>query len=254
MNKITTGLVVGLVSLSFLAAPVLADTSAIFHGPRIKNENGTSSNWSGYAAQTNLSNPANDAVSDVQGSWVVPAVTCTKNNNTYSSAWVGIDGYSSNSVEQIGTEHDCSKGSPRYYAWYEMYPAPSILISGRPVMAGDSMTARVQYIGANQYLLTLINNTRVWTFTTTQTATAQRQSAEWIMEAPSIGSVLPLVNFGTINFTGSQATINGHVGVINDTTWQNDRIDMVSRSGIKASTSTLNGSGDGFSVTWLRSK
>src|SRR5262249_49358771 len=64
-------------------------------------------NWSGYAAETNLSAPASNAVTQVSGSWNVPTVT--GRTNAYSSVWVGIDGYSSSSVEQLGTEQDTSK-------------------------------------------------------------------------------------------------------------------------------------------------
>ena len=61
------------------------------------------------------------SVSYVAGSWVVPTVS-TKTNG-YSSVWVGIDGYSSSTVEQIGTEEDVVNGKATYYAWYEMYPS-----------------------------------------------------------------------------------------------------------------------------------
>src|SRR5437870_4998940 len=61
-----------------------------------------STNWSGYAAETNLTAPAANAVTAVSGSWVVPQVTGSSTG--YSSVWVGIDGYSSATVEQIGTE------------------------------------------------------------------------------------------------------------------------------------------------------
>src|SRR5262249_16810121 len=85
----------------------------------------TSSNWSGYADQTNLNTPQNGAVTAVSGSWVVPSVVAGSSRSSYSSFWVGIDGYSSNSVEQIGTDSDVINGVPTYYAWYEMYPNPS---------------------------------------------------------------------------------------------------------------------------------
>ena len=45
---------------------------------------------------------------------------------TASAFWVGLDGYSSTSVEQLGTDSDCVSGKPSYYAWYEMYPNPSV--------------------------------------------------------------------------------------------------------------------------------
>ena len=90
-----------------------------------------SSNWSGYAV-------TGSSVSYVAGSWVVPTVN-TKTNG-YSAVWVGIDGYSSSTVEQIGTGEDVVNGKATYYAWYEMYPSASVTISTMTVKPGDSIT------------------------------------------------------------------------------------------------------------------
>jgi hypothetical protein len=226
------------------------------HAPRIKNKNGTSTNWSGYAVETDLTNPQDDAVSYVSGTWIVPAAQ-ESNTNTWSSAWVGIDGYDDNTVEQIGTEQDWYNGQPSYYAWYEMYPKWGYIINNFPVNAGDSITAEVQYNNKRAYVLTITNNTqskhgKTVSFSITQKApSASRQSAEWIMEAPWSGGVLPLTNFGTIYFTDASATLNGHTGTINDNNWMYDRIDMVNTSGdLKAQTSALSKDGDSFSVEW----
>ena len=80
----------------------------------------TSSNWSGDVAETSLSNPQSDSVSAVSGTWTVPTATGT--GTEYSSVWVGIDGYNSSSVEQLGTDSDVVNGVAQYYVWYEMYP------------------------------------------------------------------------------------------------------------------------------------
>src|SRR5438105_2174985 len=66
----------------------------------------TSGNWSGYAA-------TGGGFTSVSASWVQPAVSCTS-KTTYSSFWVGIDGDGSNSVEQTGSEADCSGGRAVY--------------------------------------------------------------------------------------------------------------------------------------------
>jgi hypothetical protein len=188
-----------------------------------------STNWSGYAAETNLGSPASNAVTAVSGSWIVPTVT--GKTNAYSSVWVGIDGYSSNSVEQLGTEQDTTKsGGTRYYAWWEMYPNPSVLISGMTISPGDSMSASVTY-NAGVFTLQMTDNTTGQSFSTNQSATAQRSSAEWIVEAPSSGTVLPLANFGTAHISAAQATINGVRGAIDNASWQNTAINMVTRSG-----------------------
>src|SRR5437660_833616 len=103
----------------------------------------TSTNWSGYAAETNMFSPQGGAVSAVSANWTVPAVT--GGGTAYSSMWVGIDGYSSPTVEQIGTDSDLVNGVPTYYAWYEMYPSYSVTISSVAVHVGDQVNASVNY-------------------------------------------------------------------------------------------------------------
>src|SRR5208337_1398077 len=130
-------------------------------------------NWSGYAAETNLSSPAPNAVTTVSGSWTVPTVT--GNTNAYSSVWLGIDGYSSNSVEQVGTEQDTSSsGATTYYAWWEMYSEstrqPEQPIGSMTVSHGDSISASVTY-KSGAFTLQITDNTTGKSFSTTQTAT-----------------------------------------------------------------------------------
>lgn len=246
--------------LAFLAVTVLfvlsvSSASAATHGPRIILKNGTSTNWSGYASMLgSTATPTAGVVSDVKGTWTVQTVDCSLTaTNTYSSAWVGIDGYASSSVEQLGTEHDCINGQAQYYAWYEMYPKPGYKITKLPVQPGDVMTGEVQYTGNGNFVLTLSSNRGA--FKTTQKSNkAVRSSAEWIVEAPWSGGVLPLANFGTLPFSSSNATIKGIQGPINMSGFAFDKIDMASSDGsLKDSTSGLTTTGDGFSVSWIKS-
>lgn len=242
-------LLVALGSTGYIA--VLTPTKSPFNNPRIHLKNGTSSNWSGYAIASNLKTPAVDAVTNVQGSWVVPALSCTS-ATAYSSMWVGIDGYSDNTVEQTGTEQNCYRKVPSYYAWYEIYPHSSVRVN-LPVNAGDAMTGSVQFSAPYNYVLTLTDITTGKSFTTTQRLSgADRESAEWIAEAPSsFFGVLPLSDFGTANFTNASATLNGYTSVINDPAWQNDPLTMEYSSTVpKAVPSALNAAGNGFSITW----
>jgi len=204
-----------------------------------------STNWSGYAATG-----ATGAFSSVSASWTEPTATCSGNRrrtDQYSSFWVGLDGYSSNSVEQTGTDADCVGTSPSYYGWYEMYPAFPVNFSN-PVRPGDKMSASVTFSGTQTFTLVLKDNTQGWTQTITKNQSGlARSSAEVITEAPSSNSgVLPLANFGTVTYSVSAA--NGtSLGTQNPT-----QIIMINNSGAdKDSTSAINGSG-GFSNTWLR--
>jgi len=231
-------------------------TSVLLHAPRISDglSRGQALNWAGYAVETSLSSPQNDAVTDVKGSWTVPAVNCASAPNSYSSFWIGIDGYSSGTVEQIGTDSDCSSKKAVYYAWYEMYPAYPVNLNIK-VSPGDTINAEVKYLGNNQFTLTLTNTNKKTgtTYSTTQALSgAARSSAEWIAEAPSVGgSITSLANFGQVYFTGCQVTLNGHTGPINDNAWQSDAITMVTRNGIfMAQPSSVSTDGSAFLVTW----
>ena len=194
-----------------------------------------SSNWSGYAVSASA-----NSVSYVAGSWVVP--TASSKTSGYSSVWVGIDGFSSSTVEQIGTEADVANGKVTYYAWYEAYPAGSVTISTMAVKPGDAITASVAYSAANRdFVLTITDKTDSETFTKSLAAAgAARSSAEWVVEAPSSNrGVLPLANFGSVTFTNAYATINGTTGPIDNTGWQTYSINMTSRSQVEDSTSAL---------------
>ncbi len=202
-----------------------------------KNTTAQSSNWSGYAA-------ASGTYTSVSSDWVVPSVTC--NGTTYSSFWVGLDGYNSNSVEQTGTESDCNGSSPAYYAWYEMYPAYPVNFSNT-VRPGDSISASVTASGSS-FTLVVTDHTRGWSRTVKKTSSsAAKSSAEVIAEAPSSGSgVLPLADFHTVNFSNAQ--FNGQaIGNFNPV-----EIVMASGGTVKAQPSGLSG-GAAFSDTWEHS-
>jgi Peptidase A4 family len=204
-------------------------------------------NWAGYSSYAR-----NGTFTDAKGSWTQPTATCSK-KATYSSFWVGLDGYNSSTVEQLGTEADCSHGSPSYYAWWEIYPNPSNTIRSFPVTPGVAYTAEVKYNGGGRFTLSLSGGGH--SFATTQTlSNPALGSAESIAEAPSMcaGScrVLPLTNFGRVHFSGSSA--NGKA--INNSAWSFDPLTMVTNGlVVKASPSALASSGSAFDVTWAHS-
>jgi hypothetical protein len=213
--------------------------SSVRHSPDHKITNSTSTNWSGYAV-------TGGRYTQVSSSWTVPAVTCS--GTAYSSFWVGLDGDTSSTVEQTGTDSDCSGSTPQYYAWYEMYPKFPVNLS-QPVAPGDTMTASVTTDGRGGFTLTISDTKKGWTNTTTaRLKSAKLASAEVIAEAPSgSGGVLPLANFGTVKFTNSKAN-----GVLLDSSTPGiDPITMKSGSTTKAQPSSI--SAGSFSDTWNHS-
>src|SRR5262249_58650998 len=113
---------------------------------------------------------------------------------------------------------------------YPKYPV-NLTLAIRP---GDSITGTVTVAGNGRYTLHIHNNTTGGDFSTTQKGHGSNYSAEAIAEAPSSRfGVLPLTNFGTVNFANT--LVNGQaIGGFNP-----DPIDMVSRSTTKAQTSAL---------------
>ena len=202
-----------------------------------------STNWSGYAATG-----GSGAFSSVSSSWTEPTATCTARRAQYSSFWVGLDGYSSSSVEQTGTDADCSGRTPVYYGWYEMYPAYPVNFSNT-VRPGDHMSASVVFSGTNTYTLKLTDSTRGWTQTIVKNQSGlARSSAEVITEAPSSRSgVLPLADFGTVNYSTSSANGASLAG------FNPVQIIMINNSGADKDTTSSISSGGAFSNTWLRS-
>ena len=191
----------------------------------------------------------------VQGQWIVPTLTESSSANTYSAIWVGIDGYSDNTVEQIGTEQDWSPSGQQNYVWFEMYPKAAYEIVGFPIEPGDVFSASVVYVGNGRFQLSIVNESSNVSFTVparyTKAANARRSSAEWIVEPPYAGGILPLADFGKVSFRNCSATLNGVTGAIGDSNWQNDPITMETQDGIvKAKVSALSAGDAAFTVTW----
>jgi hypothetical protein len=208
------------------------------HRPIKHLRHGTSSNWSGYAVYG-----GSGSFNTVSAKWTQPAVTCNS-QSTYSSYWVGLDGYNSNTVEQLGTEADCSSGSPSYYAWFEMYPKWGYYIN-MTVHSGDVFSASVTYSGG-KYNLSLTNQTTKQTFNTRQKSPrAQRASAEAIVEAPWNGGTLPLANFGTANFTNSLVN-----GTAMGSYPNKDPITMINPYGMRSTPSNFDSTNQSFHLTW----
>lgn len=203
----------------------------------------TSTNWSGYAINggTNTS---------VTTTWIQPEVHCQVTPNSYAAFWDGLDGFSSSTVEQDGTLAECVGTRPVYLGWYETYPNPMYRFGGT-VKPGDTMTATVTSVSATQFVLYLADKPKSgtpWSVSTTQTlkSPAALSSAEVIAEAPSSSTgVLPLADFGLMNFTSS--AVNGATLANGPNTVD---INMATSKGaLEAVPGPLNTAG-GFSVQW----
>jgi hypothetical protein len=187
----------------------------------------TSSNWAGYAARR-----TGVAFRRVSGSWTVPAVDCTSGGPSYSANWIGLGGYATTSqaLEQLGTESDCSAtGTATYSAWFEVVPAAATTAK-LTIHPGDVIAASTTVASGNRVTLTIADTTNGTKATKTiQAKTVDLSSAEWIVEAPSLcsGSTASsvcrqtaLANFTSTGFSAARATTTaGHAGSVLDPAW-----------------------------------
>jgi hypothetical protein len=206
----------------------------------------TSTNWAGYA-------DTGSSFSKVSASWTEPSATCSSGAEQLAAFWVGIDGYSSSSVEQDGTLIECYRSKAYQYTWWEMYPTNDIQVVGSTLAAGDSITSTVTRSGTS-YTLAVTDATHTAdSFTEKETCSScANSSAEWIAEAPSSGSsVYPLADF--TSWTASSASVTEGTTAGSISSFTDDEITMTDSSGkTKALPGALNGSGNSFSVTWER--
>jgi hypothetical protein len=171
--------------------------------PGIPDSQNTSHNWSGYTA-------TGGTFTGVSGTWNVPDFS-PEGTFGVDAAWVGIGGVRGRDLIQAGTQQTVSgSGSTQYQAWVETLPKASHPVPLR-VHAGDSVSVSISEQSPDQWLIAFTNATTGQTYSTTEQYTSSHSSAEWVEEAPSggRGGVLPLDNFGTIQFSGVSAVKDG---------------------------------------------
>lgn len=188
-------------------------------------------NWSGFADVEGGSTTTNG----VSGTWTIPSVDCLHgtyaNQDLFLAQWVGIDGWSDGTVEQLGTATQCYEDQEFYYDWYEMFPNGTVeegtqncinLNTDCP-QPGDLISASVDVTpagaGNNNYRLSLTDFSRPReSFSVTApcaTDVCQDSSAEWIIERPAFGlpfgfQILPLADFDKTAFLSGTVNSGGH--------------------------------------------
>ncbi|KAK6000701.1 hypothetical protein QM012_003426 [Aureobasidium pullulans] len=195
----------------FIAA---TNVTAVVHGPENKQVS-YSNNWAGGVLE-------GSGWKTVTGTFTIPRVTVPSGGSSrtlYSaSAWVGIDGYSCESaILQTGVDFSIQGGAVTYDAWYEWYPDYAYDFSGISFSAGDSVTVTVTASSTTGGVATIKNNSKgtsvSHTFSGENAGSLCQTDAEWIVEdftqiENGEESLVPLVDFGTITFTGASASTN----------------------------------------------
>jgi len=220
---------------------------AVFAGPTATS----SYNWAGYAESSGVG-----TVTQVKATWTEPAVKCPR-GTTLAAFWIGIDGFSSSTVEQDGTLAQCYNGVATYYSWWETYPANAVQIFAA-VHAGDRFNATVSYNPGNgNFIMSITDITAGTTWTQVSTNSgAQENSAECIAERPAGASnasgLYALANFGKAKFTSCTATVSGTSGGIGSfsSVYAIKMVSYPTGSRALATVSSLTGTASAFTVTW----
>ena len=185
-----------LVAASVSVGAAAANAPALSHRLVIPFGANKSQNWSGY-------NQGSEALGgklfhEVAGDWTVPTPNPHRAGEAeYSSDWIGIGGgcvdagctIGDNTLIQTGTEQDiASNGTRSYTAWYELIPAPEMVIASLPVHPGDRMHADIaeNVAGSDVWTIVLTDRTTGRTFKTTTPYSSSQLTAEWIQERPTL--------------------------------------------------------------------
>jgi hypothetical protein len=148
---------------------------------------------------------------------VVPKVSGTAPFG-FAATWAGIGGYKTHDLIQAGTAEDSNSGGlygRQYFAWYELLPKSERQLhncSGDRrcrIKPGDRISVAVRKVGSRSWMISMTNAGH-WNWSKQVNYSSSRSSAEWILEAPSVGdaqtNLAPVgtVHFGpTSNFTGA---------------------------------------------------
>ena len=244
VRGLAAGATAALLSGTMFLGPVTVEAATIYHHPRTSaaatpDAGWSSSNWSGYAKT--------GTYTSVTATWVVPSVARSP-KATFSSQWVGIDGFENGDLIQTGTEADFYNGSAHYSAWWEILPAAATVIPSITVRPGDQMTASITKGSGSDWTITIRDTTTGQSSTTLHTYTGPGTSAEWIEEAPSVGGdIAPLAKYSSPD-TFDPATANGG----NPGLTAADRGVMVQKNKQLSTPSLPDSDTDGFNVSYGR--
>jgi hypothetical protein len=191
--------------------------------------------WAGYAVT------GSGPYTSITGDWNIPKMNCSKGDGD-ASPWIGIDGWSNDTVEQIGIDLDCRGGKPSYHPWVEMYPGPSDYFSDK-VDSGDTLVASVKVSGES-WVLTESDLETGWTKTFERSSTDQLASAEAIVEDIGNSGAPPVPDFGAVTFKHIEVdgTPIDSAGTVHKTTLERGSTKLSEESQL---------AGGRFTITWL---
>jgi hypothetical protein len=153
-------------------------------------------NWSGYAQHTKTKG----MFSGVEDTWEVPKVSTTKPGKQFASDWVGIGGYSENTLVQAGTTEWNDNGKAMYNAWSEVLPQ-SVRPFELKIRPGDMVKAIVREVSPDVWVMKVVDLTTGKSDVKTVPYRSSGESAEAIHERPQVaGGVSKLARTSDVTF------------------------------------------------------
>jgi hypothetical protein len=234
--------------------------------------------FGGYSIRFVNPDPQNDPLG-ASAIWTVPAVSCTRNGTAISgqvASWVGLGGVvKGNTLEQAGTDSQCTNGKVSYWPWYEFTgcTSKSQCVAGTPnpvniqtksngkdrIYKGDNMAADVVEQGPGYFVTQLWDHgstthpTNTWYYDaiwqTSSSSTNLPQTADWVVENP--GAAVPLPKFTPSvlfqNCYWAQDAAQQELGAGSGVT----EYQLYSNGVKQATTSAIGADNMSFSVQWL---
>lgn len=236
------------------AAPSNAPLIPVHPGQRLPLAGGTigSTNWSGYVVSSKK-----HKITRVVSTFTVTRVSSPPSG--FAAKWVGIGGFATNDLIQAGVAENANPSS-QYFAWYELLPASETRIhhcagdSACTVKQGDKVKVTINEVSSNKWKFTIVDS-RHWTWHKTVSYHSRRDSAEWILEAPTVDgeqSTLPHVDKA---FFGPKSTFAEGGAAHTIVQGKPDKILMFTSSGKREATpSALDSNGQSFDdCSWASS-
>lgn len=210
-----------------------------------------SENWAGYI---DTPTSTNGQYTSISGSWTVPDISASQQNDAAAAQWIGLGGVSSTDLLQMGTVEQIQNGQPVIEVFWEQLPSSAQNVMTVP--AGSTISAMIaETTGENPiWNLTFTVNGQTPSQTIspvtidTSYANGIGTSAEWISEDPSTQNdrLYPLANMGTVSY--QSATVNGEP--LNYTTNQVQSEAMLSSNGnVLIAPSALGTDGESFTTS-----
>ena len=170
-------------------------------------------NWSGYAVT-----PSGGRITRVSSSFIVPKAGLIPPG--FAATWAGIGGYNTSDLIQAGTAEQSLPSNPlvgkQYYAWYELLPNSETPLTGCsgnakcPVKPGNKISVKITKASSPNRWRISMRDAGHWTWSKTVSYNSSRSSAEWILEAPTVGAQTILAPVGTVHFgPTSTYTVSG---------------------------------------------